>query len=117
MCELEYETNVIWIETPRTARKAHQCSACGGSILPRERYLHHFSKQYVDDPVEAGKVCSVCWADRAEFGEAHGGSIPNPAGFERVLKDCIAEGDEESETRWKPMLQALRARRTTAGAG
>jgi len=31
-----------------------------------------------------------------------------------VLMDCVAEGDEESERKWKPMLDAMRARGAAA---
>jgi hypothetical protein len=27
-----------------------------------------------------------------------------------MIADCIAEGDEESERQWKPMLAAIQAR-------
>ena len=47
---------------------------------------------------------------RGEFIDAHDGMTPTPSYFLPLLKECIAEGDEESEHRWKPMLDAIRTR-------
>lgn len=113
MCYIELEPCQVWSEHERKARKAHTCSCCRGPIAPGERYLVHFS--VLDGDTTSEKCCLACNAARLEFGNAHD-SIPTPQYFPVLLADCIAEGDEESETRWKPMLQAIEARRPARAA-
>lgn len=108
MCVLDLEQCEVWVETGRTARKTHQCTACKGTISSGQRYYVHFS--VLDKMPDYQKICSACYEDRKVFADAHEGVIPTPGGFAFVLQDCIYEGDEESEARWKPMLEALKAR-------
>lgn len=114
MCYIELDPCELWREETRRARKVHRCSICLRVILIGERYVDHFS---LDSGVVCkAKVCAECEADRQTFAAAHdreyGASLVQPPGFAQLLADCIAEGDEESETRWKPMLTAIQARRT-----
>ena len=108
MCIIELDPCAIWKETERTARKLHRCSTCGTSIGPGQRYTDHFSLQETGPCSE--KMCGRCRADRDEFVYAHDGMIPTPSYFLIILEECIAEGDEESEHRWKPMPDAIRNR-------
>ena len=114
MCDIDLEPCDVWSEVERTARKAHRCSACGGPIRSGERYTVHFSKY--EGEVCSAKMCVACGAARQEFAEAHGSdygsaSLCQPPALVGFLRDCIADGDDESETRWKPMLTAILARR------
>jgi hypothetical protein len=113
MCYIELEPCTVWRETPRTARKVHRCSVCARAIQPGELYIDHFSLDE-NGPCTA-KVCSDCRQAQDIFAAAHedeyGPSYIQPPGFATLLSDCIAEGDEESETRWRPMLNAINARR------
>ena len=99
MCVIEFEPCEVWTETPRKARKMHRCSCCFATIPLGEAYRAIFA---VD---EEGKLyeksCGLCGAARDEFAEAHDGQSPNPSCFQSVLADCISDGDEESETRWR----------------
>jgi hypothetical protein len=58
-------------------------------------------------------ACLACATGIDAFVKEHGGG-PIPSGFARTLDECIADGDEESEKTWKPMLEALHARRGLA---
>jgi len=107
-CSIELESCDIWVEQKRTARKGHRCSSCGALIVAGERYTAHFSKY--DDELCTGKLCRSCADDRGDFADAHDGMLPQPGYFPTLLAECIADGDDESETRWRPMLTRLRSR-------
>jgi hypothetical protein len=107
MCAIDLEPCEVWREEERKARKAHRCDSCGGQIAPGSRYLSHFSV-FEGEPTTRA-MCLPCLADRKEFGDAHG-TLPIPSFFPQMLSDCIAEGDEESETKWQPMLERVQAR-------
>lgn len=109
MCEISLEPAEVWNETPRKARKKHECSSCGGVIQPKETYSVHFS--LCDGEPRSEKICEPCRQAREEFSDAHEALTPTPSYFPRMLGECVAEGDPESEKRWKPMLAALVARR------
>jgi hypothetical protein len=108
VCYIELESCEVWDETKRRARKAHRCSCCKGPIAPGDTYLVHFS--VYDGAITSDKCCGRCEEARGEFGDAHESMIPTPSYFPYLLADCIAEGDEESETKWRPMLEAILAR-------
>jgi hypothetical protein len=107
MCELELEPCEVWRETYRTARKEHRCSSCGGPIRGGEKYRDHFS--IFEGHRTSQRACATCAADMDAFGKEHG-TWPIPSHLAETLQECIADGDEESERVWKPMLEALRAR-------
>jgi len=118
MCSIDLEPCDLWVETERRARKPHRCSCCGGVIAAGARYTVHFSK--FEGAMTSQKMCAPCREAREEFAEAHFGAgfagdayIPQPGYLPQALAECIADGDEESERQWKPMLTAIRAR----GAG
>jgi hypothetical protein len=108
MCDIDFDPCDVWRETRRKARKQHTCDCCGGTILPGTHYVSHFSLFEGDTTSE--KICAACDADRDVFGKEHG-TYPCPSYFPEVLTECIADGDEESEKVWKPMLAALRLRK------
>ena len=108
MCDVELEPSDAWTETERTARKEHRCSACRGRIAAGSRYLVHFSKY--EGAIITGKLCGDCRADRDTFCRSHYALTCTPSYFPTLLADCIADGDEESEQAWKPMLAAMQAR-------
>lgn len=41
--------------TPRTARKAHQCTRCLGLVEPGRQYLEHVASPMSED------ICNVGW--------------------------------------------------------
>ena len=108
MCQIELEPCEVWIETERRARKAHRCSCCAGGIPSGALYTVHFSVQ--DGEAVPEQLCGACADARGAFARAHGEVVPTPSYFPTLLWECIAEGDPESETRWRPMLDAIRAR-------
>lgn len=115
MCDFEPEdTAEVWRETSRRARGAHCCSACGGTIQPGDRYVEFFSVFEGDAAV--AKACLACSGALGDFAAAHDGWRPWPSELHRILEDCIADGDEDSD-RWRPVLEALRARRLPAPTG
>ncbi len=108
MCDLDYMEEVsFWSETWRTARKGHRCTACGGEILPQERYVVHFS--VYDGSAASEKICGLCYADRGEFAHEHESLIPVPSAFLDALEECVDEGPEE-RARWGPVLANIRTR-------
>ncbi len=114
MCYIDAEPCELWNETKVKARKRHRCSVCQSDINAGVVYLKHFSK--FEGEISHGKICPACEADRAMFAAAHDGVSTSPEGFAWLLSDCIADGDEESETKWKPMLARIRARHQSATA-
>lgn len=113
MCYLEYDERPrVWSETTRVARKPHQCDSCRRVIYATETYMVHFSV-FDDRDTYQEKMCSWCKAMRDEFSAAHEGMMPLPSGFAETLVQCIAEGDEESETVWRPMLNEINERRAS----
>jgi hypothetical protein len=102
----------VWRETGRKARKRHTCSCCRGAIRAGETYTVHFSVH--DGGTNSNKICSPCVNDRKAFSDAHGGWLWVPDYFPRALKDCIVDGDPESEKTWQPMLDAIRERGAVA---
>lgn len=111
MCEIDAgDSYEVWSETKRRARKEHKCDGCHGRIAPGEAYVVHFSV-FEGDPSSA-KMCEPCDVTRMAFAEAHQGRIPHPDSLWDTLQECIFEGDDESETRWQPMLDQMMARRT-----
>lgn len=111
MCDIDLEQCDVFRETPRVARKAHRCSSCGARIAPREAYLDHFSNG--DGPC-AEAMCFACWCAREEFMEG-GHPLFNPSALHDLVSGCIE--DEETERRWRPLLDALNDRYETARAG
>src|SRR5258706_14864271 len=105
MCSLDYEPCEVWDEYQRVARKPHRCSSCRRVIYVGEKYLVHFSVYEGDWSSE--KMCGLCDEIRGEFSYAHEGMIPLPSSLASTLSQCIVEGDDESETRWKPLLSEI----------
>jgi predicted RNA-binding Zn-ribbon protein involved in translation (DUF1610 family) len=112
MCEIDLDPCEVWSEIERTARKEHACTTCGSRIEPGSRYVDHFHVHDGDGSVQ--KMCLPCRADRDSFAEAHGEMTPTPSYFPQLLLDCIADGEPESERKWKPMYAALLSRREAA---
>lgn len=113
MCDIDDGDRAsVWCETWRKARKQHRCDGCGAAILPGERYIVHFSKY--EGEVSSAKLCAACDLIRTQFAEAHGHVTPFPGTLRETLDNCIDDGDEESEQKWKPMLAEMDARRSTA---
>lgn len=108
MCSIDLEPCEVWDEREVRARKSHVCSSCDGPIRAGELYVRHFS--IFEGSLCSGKICDACAKDIAEFADAHGSGGCQPGYFEQLLIDCIAEGDEESDRVWSPMLERLRAR-------
>lgn len=112
MCAIDLEPSEVWQQTwIKRARKDHSCDSCGRTIRAGEPYERHFSV-YEGTP-HAEKVCAECYADREEFFRAHD-TVGIPSQFADLLNDCIADGDEESDQRWRPMLDALKQRGASA---
>lgn len=108
MCVIDLKGQCeVWNEVERTARKPHRCSCCQAEILPGHRYCSHFSK--FEGDVTAEKMCGACQEARGAFAHAHDSALPCPSYFLTLLEECIADGDEESERQWTPMLAAIRA--------
>ena len=113
MCYLDSDdTASVWRVEQRRAKKLHRCDTCSADIAVGEHYVSVF---YVyDGSPAAEKSCGSCWEANTAFAQAHDFSGMPPDEFEHMLADCIAEGDEESEQKWKPMLEAIRVRRSIA---
>lgn len=111
MCETNFDGDAakVWNEWQVTARKPHVCGACDGPIVTGEKYLKHASLQ--DSYWASAKMCLPCGAIRSAFKAAHEEAlIPYPDRLREVLEECIDYGDEDSETKWRPMLDAMAAR-------
>lgn len=111
MCSIYFDdSGSNWVsEKQRTARKTHCCSSCRGTIEPGQSYTAHASGG--DGSITSEKMCAPCMADRTTFAEAHEFQWCTPSYFPTLLRKCIHEDDEESVRRWKPVLDALMARR------
>ena len=110
MCVIDVDEYCeVWEESIVKARKPHRCSCCRAEIRPGEKYLKHWSI-FQGDP-QPGTLCLACNSDREIFAAAHQGVMAHPWGFDEMLCNCIADGDEESEKQWKPMLERIRGRR------
>ncbi len=116
MCELYYGDYVsfqVWSETPRRARKQHQCDGCEGTIAKGEPYLSNFT--IFEGTPTREKMCATCWLAREEFSETHGGWLVAPSNLFAMLEHCIDteddEGEEETAEHWRQVLETLRARR------
>ena len=107
MCDIdELDECSVWSETQATARKPRACSICRAPIGARERYTKHFS--VFEGAVCSATLCTECQSNRCVFAAAHGGTWHQPPEFVRALVDCIAEGDEDSERLWQPMVTRIR---------
>lgn len=115
MCiiNLDDDTADLWSETKRRARKSHKCSSCGGPIITGSHYIVHYSR-YDGQENDRAKMCTACECIREEFFNSHGALTP-PSTLRKTLEECIAEGDEDSEKKWKPMLAEMDERRALAG--
>lgn len=113
MCSTEdLEPCTVWRQTYRTARKAHECDACGGPIAPKDPYLDHFD--VFEGEVSSQKICAPCTIVWNAFSKEHGGA-PHPGSLIETLEECIGERDDDS-ARWRPLLAGILKRwRTTAG--
>ena len=111
MCTIELEPCEVWSRTAHTARKEYRCECCGAKITPGARYHRTFS--VFDGQVDTSRNCVECEADMQAFGAAHDGVLSQPDYFVEMLRDCIDNGDEESERQWKPMLAAIIQRRAS----
>lgn len=113
MCSLDYDLCPVWRETPRLARKPHSCGSCHATIHPGDAYLDHAS--VYDGNWHSSKLCFFCWGVREVFAEAHR-VFPTPVGLPFDLRNCISEGDEESDAKWAPMLAGILARQAEVSA-
>lgn len=110
MCYIGFDgTCEVWNEAEQKARKPHRCSSCRRPIKVGEKYLRHFSIFEGDTTSE--KMCVDCLEDRREFCDAHRIAGFPPSNLQHYLSECIADGDEESDQQWRPMLERLKARR------
>jgi hypothetical protein len=117
MCEIDIDGYVdVWRETKRKARKEHRCSCCHSVIRCGEEYIDHFD--VFEGMVNRSKLCMLCDVDRQAFARAHGGILPNPAGFDHDLEQCVEEDEWYDEqpggSNWNAVLQRLTARRLAA---
>lgn len=86
MCSIDTEQADVWVETPRTSRKAHACHGCGATIRPREAYNE--VRWVADGCADTEKECFGCWWVARVFGKAH--SIrPIPSNLWQDLQDCL----------------------------
>jgi len=110
MCFVDLEPCSVWQEDHvKKSRKEHRCQCCRGVIAKGSSYVRHFSV-FEGDPTSE-KMCGECEADRGIFSEAHDSQLCVPSYFPHLLADCIADGDEESEKTWRPMLERIKARK------
>ena len=107
MCVIETDSYAeVWEETIiQKSRKDHKCSCCGTTIKSASSYLYHFD--VFEGNASTEKMCMDCLSDRWKFTAEHGGYVPCPSSFTMMLQDCIADGDEESEKIWEPMLRKI----------
>lgn len=111
MCMIESKNYAdIWREKVVTARMVHFCNCCIARISPGEKYMTHFSLHEGD--CGTGCLCIECKSDREVFAAAHNGFVHAPRDFFGAVYDCVADGDEESELKWKPMIERIEASRT-----
>lgn len=107
MCDLyDLEPCTVWRETPRVARKRHECDGCGAVIQPRDAYVRHFD--VFDGQASDEAMCSVCWFARQQFIDAHGQGF-GPSYLMEALQECIGENDDD-EDEWRPVLATLKRR-------
>ncbi len=112
MCVVELEPCDVWRETERKARKEHRCGCCGRRILTGESYRAIFG--VYEGEVFSGKYCGACREAAGEFSHAHEIGLPTPESLVELLQECVWDGEEEIERRWKPMLEQIRARGVAA---
>lgn len=106
MCVIELEPCEVWTVTKiKRARLPHECGCCGRTIEPGQGYTGVFSIFEGDRNYE--KSCAQCWAAQEAFADAHAGTIGQPSGFTDLLDECMLDGDEETETRWRPMREGI----------
>lgn len=112
MCTIDYDDPVrVYRESPRIARKEHECSGCGAVIRNGEAYCY---VSYVDDyRGNSEHECFACWWTRSAFWAEHNGG-PLPSLLWEELRDCI--GGERTNT-WRPHLAALQRRWRTSSIG
>lgn len=103
MCSLDIESWSTWRNTPRFARKDHECDSCGTTIHPREPYLDHFHA--FDGSAASEDMCFVCWLALEQFAAAHG-SYFAPSELTNFLQECIGTNDDE-EDEWRPVLAVI----------
>lgn len=114
MCDLDFDGSLGFHEKRhQTARVVHRCVVCCRIIHSGERYLRETYKW--EGSVDADICCAACERDRDAFGEAHRG-YPFPSSFVSFLAECIDDRDEESRTKWQPMLRRIKRRRSEAVA-
>ena len=113
MCEIWIDDPCsVWVSSKVSrARKKHRCEDCGATVLPGQSYWRLFS--VYDGKGSSSKSCVRCKAARKVFMDAHGSEYGPPA-LEEMLDACIADGDEESERKWKPILRSLQRRKRQA---
>lgn len=108
MCEIDLDPCSVWREHEVKARKAHGCDCCGGMVAAGKRYWRHFS--LLDGYVTSEKLCSDCYAARAEFTAAHD-QIPQPGNFAELLRECFLEESRqfwtEQDRRWRTLYAGM----------
>jgi hypothetical protein len=107
MCYIDLEPCTIWNETHHKARKEHTCSCCGRTIRVGECYMTHFS--IFEGETTSEKCCNDCEEDRQVFADAHEGTLCSPGWLENLLRDCISDGDDDTDP-WKLMLGRIKSR-------
>jgi hypothetical protein len=112
MCSIDFDGRLDFHnKRVSRARTVHRCVVCNRIIHSGERYLSESYKW--EGEVGTDRCCLPCAKDRDVFGKEHGG-YPFPSAFEQFLAECIDDRDEESRTKWSPMMKRIRARQRRA---
>jgi len=128
VCDLSYgdiEPCDLWREATPTARKAHRCDCCRGSIAPGERYKRIFMVS--DGHPSTERECLPCGEMMVKF-KAHHGDWYSPSGMRELLDECFADEsayDDQDELvptsdlgrMWAAELAAMDARADARRAG
>lgn len=120
MCTVDFgDVCPVWREEVRTARKAHECDACGMEIQRGDYYLSHASLWEGEWSTE--KMCAACWVVRACFADVEGHALCTPSRLVETLRECIADrlpaGERSAPPDWTLELASVLRRYRTSMAG
>ncbi len=115
MCSCgDYDSNRVWREQLRRARKEHRCGECGHAIKSGDRY-HYGSGISADGDAFDLKWCATC-DDRLralQRAEGDGGCYPTEGELLSTIRECMQE-DVDFAAKYLAARRELRRERVAA---
>lgn len=109
MCDLDDSDGECVTVSRRTrvgrSRRPRRCGSCERPIAvgePYEACAHLYDGEWTSET-----VCVACADAYSAFLDSHGFAPYSPGWTAQMISECIDNGDEASQSTWRPVLSGL----------